>query len=446
MNGKRESAEAVAATLEAAGHRALFAGGCVRDHLLGLEPQDWDIATSAPPETVLSLFPRTVPVGAKFGVVLVVHDGGHYEVTTFRSESDYADGRHPRRVIYTDDPQADACRRDFTINGLYMVPSTGEILDWVDGRADLAAGRIRAIGDPRLRFGEDYLRMLRAVRFAASLGFEIEEETGRAIRDLAGSIRTISAERIRDELLKILKVAGRRSGLEAMLELGLLSVVLPEAAAMEGVEQPPEFHPEGDVLEHTLQMLEKAENPSDTLALGILLHDVGKPPTARRTDRIRFHQHARVGAALAREIADRLRLSNRQRNIVVSLVKNHMRFIDVRRMRPSTLKRFLRMECFEEHLELHRLDCLASHGNLSNWEFAVRKREEIGSEGLRPPPLITGRDLMRLHIPRGPLYGRILRTVEEAQLSERIGTRSEALEIARRMWEEEKTEGKDESR
>ncbi len=436
MDEKRQAASEVARTLAGAGYRALFAGGCVRDLLLEKTPKDWDIATSAPAEAVRSLFPKTVPVGVKFGVVLVVHRGFPFEVTTFRSEAGYSDGRHPDRVKPADRPEEDARRRDFTINGLFLDPADDTVLDFVGGREDLGRRLVRAIGDPRERFAEDHLRMLRAVRFCAELGFELEDGTAAAVKDLAPDIAFISKERIRDELLKIMTAPGRRRGVERMQALGLLETILPEVSAMEGVEQPASFHPEGDVFQHTLRMLEIADHPSATLALGILLHDVGKPVTATQSDRIRFNKHAREGARIASSIGRRLRLSNAMRDRVVSLVKDHMRFMDIRKMRPSTLKRFLRQEGFEEHLELHRLDCLASHGNLQNHAFAVERLETLGEEELRPPPLITGRDLMDLRLPRGPLYGRILKDIEEEQLMGRIGTKDQALARALEIAEE----------
>ena len=437
MDPKRHAGEEIVRRLRAAGHVALFAGGCVRDHLLGRTPQDWDIATSARPETVRDLFPKTVPVGMKFGVVLVVHGGIPFEVTTFRAEEGYSDGRHPDRVRFTDRPEEDALRRDFTVNGLYLDPETGEILDWVGGKRDLEAGRIRAIGDPEARFAEDYLRMLRAVRFLTALDFEATPDTEATLKRSAKRIASISAERIREEVLKILALPRRRRGVERMLDYGLLEVILPEVASMRGVAQPPAFHPEGDVLEHTLVMLDLATNPSETLAFGILLHDVGKPVTASVTDRIRFHRHARESAKRTASICNRFRFSKAQTMRIVALVKEHMKFMEVKRMRPSTLKRFLRQDGFDEHLELHRLDCVASHGKLDHWEFARERIEAFGKEGLRPAPLINGRDLMNLHIPRGPLYGRILSASEEGQLAGTLSTREEALDLARKMWDEE---------
>ena len=435
---KKALAEGIVLRLRNAGHVALFAGGCVRDHILGVAPKDWDIATNARPDRIRSLFRRTLPVGAQFGVIIVLERGTPFEITTFRTETGYADGRHPDEVRYTDDPEQDARRRDFTVNGLYLDPARGEVLDWVGGRSDLEARVLRAIGDPEARFREDYLRMLRAARFAAQLGFRIDPATAEAVRRSANRIAEISGERVREELVKLLATERRRAGVEAMEALGLLPVILPEVAALRGVRQPEAFHPEGDVYEHTLRMLESAERPSETLALGILFHDAGKPATFEVRDRIRFHGHARVGAELAEGACRRLRLSNKQAERIVALVREHMKFMDLRRMRRSTIKRFLRMEGFEEHLELHRLDCLASHGKLENWEFARARLNEFGRDGLRPPPLLTGHDLVALGLPRGPLYARILRAVEEEQLGGRVLSKESALETARKMWEKDR--------
>jgi poly(A) polymerase len=436
--GKRAAAESIVRSLRKAGHAAFFAGGCVRDHLLGAPPKDWDIATSAPPDRIQSLFRRTQPVGAQFGVVLVLEGGAAFEVTTFRSEAGYADGRHPDAVAFAGGPEEDARRRDFTVNGLYLDPETGEVLDWVGGRADLEARVLRAIGDPDARFREDWLRMLRAPRFAAQLGFRIEPATAEAIRRSAARIAGVSAERVRDEVLKLLLAPGRRAGVEAMADLGLLPVVLPEVEALRGVRQPEAFHPEGDVLEHTLRMLEMADRPSETLALGIVLHDAGKPATFQVLDRIRFSHHARVGAEIAGRVCARLRLPNKQTERTVALVREHMKFMDIRRMRKSTLKRFLRIDGFEEHLELHRLDCLASHRKLDHWEYARARLTEFGQDGLRPAPLVNGHDLIAIGLPQGPLYARILKALEEEQLGGRILTREQALETARKMWEKER--------
>jgi poly(A) polymerase len=368
-------------------------------------------------------------VGAKFGVVLVNREGATVEVVTFRSEQAYQDGRHPDAVHFETDPRKDALRRDFTINALMPDPFTGEVLDYVDGRADLEAGVIRAIGDPGARFAEDHLRMLRAVRFAARLGFVIEPVTMAAIRRLHAEIRHISAERVRDELTRILTEGGARRGFELLDETGLLVDILPEVAAMKGVEQPPEFHPEGDVWIHTMIMLEGLEHPSITLALGVLLHDVGKPPTFRIAGRIRFDGHVEAGVKMAEEILSRLRYSNDEKEQVLALVANHMRFSHVHEMRESKLKRFLRLPGFDEHLALHRLDCLSSHGNLDNYDFARERLEQAEPEQLRPPRLLTGHDLIAAGYEPGPEFSKLLEIVEDAQLEGAVRTREEAMEL-----------------
>jgi poly(A) polymerase len=432
----RKLAEKICATLRGSGHQALLVGGCVRDLVLGREPADYDVATDVRPERVQQLFPRSIAVGAKFGVILVVEDDVQVEVATFRSDIGYSDGRHPDRVAYSDSPQEDVCRRDFTINGLLMDPATGEVLDFVGGRGDLRAGIVRAIGDPRLRFAEDKLRMMRAVRFASRFGFQIEPQTMAAAKALAPQILQVSFERIRDELTKLLTEGAARRGFELLDETGLLAVVLPDIVRMKGVEQPPQFHPEGDVWIHTRMMLEKLqENCSPTLAWGVLLHDVGKPPTfAPATGpgtRIRFDGHVEVGAKMAEHICRTLRFSNEDIEQIEALVANHLRFKDVPQMRTATLKRFVRLPRFEEHLELHRLDCLASHGNLETYNFVQRFLVETPSEKVSPPKLVTGDDLKGMGLVPGPRFKEILLAVEEAQLEGRLNDRESALEFAR---------------
>jgi poly(A) polymerase len=422
-------ARQVAGRLRAAGYQAYLVGGCVRDLLLGCEPKDFDISTDAPPERILELFPGSGQVGAHFGVVLVKGGGRQVEVATFRSDRDYVDGRRPAGVRFETDPRQDVLRRDFTINGLLMDPQTGEVLDFVGGRADLKERLVRAIGDPEVRFREDHLRLLRAVRFSARLDFAIEPATLAAIRRNHGTIAKVSAERIRDELSRILTEGGARHGFELLDSTGLIEDLLPEVAAMKGVAQPPEFHPEGDVWVHTLLLLEKFEHPTATLAWGALLHDVGKPPTFRVAERIRFDGHVESGVRLAHGILGRLRFSREEQEQVEALVANHMRFKDVPRMKESTLKRFLRLPRFAEHLELHRLDCLASHGHLENYEFVRRKLAQLPAEQLRPPPLLTGRDLIAEGYTPGPRFSKMLTAVEDAQLEGRIHSRDEALEL-----------------
>jgi tRNA nucleotidyltransferase/poly(A) polymerase len=371
-------------------------------------------------------------VGAHFGVVLVgARDRVHVEVATFRSDGVYFDGRRPDQVRFETDPALDAQRRDFTINGLMQDPLSGEVLDYVGGRADLGQRIVRAIGDAERRFSEDHLRMLRAVRFAARLNFSIAPATLAAIQRLAPAICKISAERVRDELIRILTEGGARRGLELLDESGLLVHILPEVKAFQGVQQPPEFHPEGDVWTHVLLMLEQLRNPTPTLALGVLLHDVGKPATFRVADRIRFDCHSEVGTGMASSILSKLKFSNEDARQIVSLVENHMRFKDVRQMRTSTLKRFLRLPHFEEHLELHRLDCLASNGHIDTYNFVRDKLTELSEQELRPARLISGRDLIEAGYVPGPEFGRALGIVETAQLEGEIQTREQALALAR---------------
>ena len=422
-------------------YQAYLVGGCVRDLLLGREPKDYDIATDATPKQVMEIFPETYAVGAQFGVVLVpAPEGGQVEVATFRADIGYSDGRHPDEVRFSGDPREDVARRDFTINGMMLDPlskeKSGEVLDFVGGREDLKAGIVRAIGNPELRFNEDKLRMLRAVRFAARFEYEIEPATFAAIRKLAGEIEVISRERVRDELTRMLTEGHAPRAFLLLDESGLLAHVLPEISAMHGVEQPPEFHPEGDVFVHTLLLLEHLPQPCPmTLAWGALLHDVGKPATFRRApDRIRFDNHVEVGVKIAEEVCRRLRFSNDETEQILSLVDNHMRFGHVSRMKESTLKRFLRLPLFDEHLALHRADSLASHRNLNTYEFLQRKREEIPVENIHPKPLVTGDDLIAAGHRPGPKFKEILTAVEDAQLEGRLPSREAALEFVQREF------------
>lgn len=406
-------------------------GGCVRDLLLKRDPKDFDVATDAKPDDVFRLYPSAHRVGAHFGVMLIIEEGFQVEVATFRSDHDYSDGRHPSHVKFETEPREDVLRRDFTINALLMDPDTGEVLDYVGGQADLKHGIIRAIGKPETRFREDHLRMLRAIRFAAGLDFEIDPETEAAIVRLHPLILDVSAERIREELVRILTEGSPRRGMELLDRTELLRDILPEVVAMKGVEQPPEFHPEGDVWTHTLLMLEGLKDPTPELAFGVLLHDVGKPPTYRVADRIRFDGHVEAGVELAHRILTRLRFSNDQIRQIESLIDNHMKFKDAPVMRESTLKRFLRLDRFEEHLELHRLDCNSSHGHLDNYEFVKNKREELGEEQIAPPRLLTGKDLIAAGYQPGPAFSEILSAVETAQLEGTVTTKEQALELAR---------------
>jgi poly(A) polymerase len=427
-------ARAVIAKLRGAGHQAYLVGGCVRDLLLGTKPKDFDVSTDARPDRIMDLFPKSGQVGAHFGVVLVRDAGAQVEVATFRSDNDYNDGRRPASVHFESDPRQDVLRRDFTINGLMMEAATGKVLDYVGGRADLERRVVRAIGDPDARFGEDHLRLVRAVRFAARLGFEIESATFQAIRRHHALILRVSAERVHSELDRILTEGGARRGFELLDASGMLADLLPEVAAMKGVAQPPEFHPEGDVWRHTLLLLEKLDHPTPTLAWGALLHDVGKPPTFRVAERIRFDGHVEAGIKLAHGILTRLRFSRDDMAQVEALIANHMRFKDAPRMKESTLKRFLRMPDFGEHLELHRLDCLASNRNLENYELVKRKLEELPEEQLKPAPLITGADLIAEGYVPGPRFAEMLAAVEDAQLEGRVRSREEALKMVREMF------------
>ncbi len=442
-------------TLRQQGFQAYLVGGCVRDLLLERQPADYDVATNATPDQVMEIFPETYAVGAQFGVVLVpvpeqqhpcsddkVSPKGHaVEVATFRSDIGYSDGRHPDEVRFSRNPRQDVERRDFTINGLLLDPFaedgrlrdciTDGILDFVGGRADLKAGVIRTIGDPERRFAEDKLRMLRAVRFAARFEYVIEPATFAAIQKLAHEIHLVSCERVCEELTKMLTEGRARRAFLLLHESGLLKEVMPEISAMKGVGQPPEFHPEGDVFVHTLLLLENLPHPCPmTLAWGALLHDVGKPATFRRApDRIRFDGHVKVGVKMAEEICRRLRFSNDDAAQILALVENHMRFGQATRMSESTLKKFLRMPRFDEHMALHRADCLASFGGLASHEFVKEKLAAIPPETMRPAPLVTGDDLIAAGYAPGPKFREILNAVEDEQLEERLPTRQAALQF-----------------
>ena len=431
LGARLRLAHAVIDQLQANCFQAYLVGGCVRDRLLGLEPKDFDVSTDAPPSILTKLFPPAELVGAHFGVVLIKAGPDiAVEVATFREEGEYSDGRRPDQVRFVSDAKLDAARRDFTINGLFEEIASGRVIDYVGGQTDLEAQQIRAIGDPRRRFREDHLRMLRAVRFAARLGFTIEEGTHDAIREAAAQIERISPERVRDELVRILVEGGARRGFELLDDTGLLRYVLPEVKAFQGVEQPPQYHPEGDVWNHVLLMLERMGRPSPTLAWGGLLHDVGKPATFKIADRIRFNGHAEVGATMARSILSRLKLPNNDIDQVSSLVANHMKFKDVRQMRVSTLKRFLRLPHFDEHLELHRLDTAASNGYTEAYEFVRQQLATLGETQLRPARLITGRMLIQAGFTPGPHFANALEAVESAQLEGTVTTSQEALALA----------------
>ncbi|MDE2735163.1 MAG: CCA tRNA nucleotidyltransferase [Gemmatimonadota bacterium] len=426
----------VVETLRRAGFQALLAGGCVRDLALGRVPKDWDVATDAGPEEVAVLFANTVAVGAQFGISVVMLDEGDYEVARFRRDGPYRNGRRPASIGPAD-ARADAQRRDFTINGLFYDPASDEILDYVGGQQDLHAKVIRAIGDPAARFAEDHLRLLRAVRFAARLGFTIEPETWDALCVQAARIADVSAERIRDELTLLLTEGCAVYGLRLLDQSGLLQVVLPEVAAMRGVPQDAEFHPEGDVWTHVQLLFEYLDEPSAELAWSALLHDIGKPSTMVRAERIRFHGHDAAGAEMAAAICGRLRMSNESRRVICTLVAEHMRISHVRQMRPSTLMRLLREPHFPELLQLHRADCLASHGKLDLYEFCQEQLAALKKEHLRPPALLTGSDLIALGFAPGPLFREILAAVEDAQLEGQLDSYQSALRFVQRKFSAE---------
>ena len=448
-------------TLRGQGYRAYLVGGCVRDLLLGREPADYNVATDATPAQVMTIFPETYSVGAQFGVVLVPvrreaqgpkpdesrdvplrsaavshAKDGLIEVATFRADIGYSDGRHPDEVRFSKDPREDVQRRDFTINGLLLDPANNQVLDYVGGQNDLQAKIIRTIGDPQQRFAEDKLRMLRAVRFAARFGYTIEPETFRSIQQLASQIHQVSRERVRDELTKMLTEGHARSAFLLLDEAGLLHQLLPEIEAMKGVEQPPQFHPEGDVFVHTLLLLDKLPQPCPpTLAWGALLHDVGKPATFRvAPDRIRFDDHVDVGVKMSEEICRRLRFSNDDTEQIIALVDNHMRFGQVQRMKESTFKKFVRMPHFDEHLELHRLDSQASHGDLASYDFTREKMATMPGEVMDPAPLITGDDLIAAGYKPGPRFKEILSAVEDGQLEGRLQNKDAAMQLVAREF------------
>ncbi|MDP2852830.1 MAG: CCA tRNA nucleotidyltransferase [Smithellaceae bacterium] len=425
--------------LKQAGFEAYFVGGCVRDFVRGVTPGDYDIATSALPDQVTALFERTLAVGAKFGVIMVMADGHPYEVATFRSDDVYEDGRRPTSVHFSS-AREDVFRRDFTINGLLMDPETHQIIDYVDGLADIDRKVLRTIGDPAVRFNEDYLRMLRAIRFAANLDYAMDPATQSAIQANAANIKGISAERIAEELQKILTHGGARRGFELMADTGILQQILPEVDRMRGVSQPPRFHPEGDVWQHTMIMLEMLSGETSpliapALAWGALLHDVGKPVSRTEDDDgVHFHGHVKLGEAIAEGVLQRLRFSRAQKDTVLSLIHHHMAFMNVQKMRPARLKRFLRMPDFHLHLQLHRLDCLASHGMLDHYDFCRHQLQNLEHEALHPPRLLNGHDLMAMGFTPGKLIGEVLRTLEEEQLENRIHNSEEAAAFVQTRW------------
>lgn len=436
MSPMEKTARGIAQRLRERGHIAYFAGGSVRDMVRGLPAKDFDIATNATPDIVQKIFPRTYAVGAHFGVVVVVEKESNFEVATFRSDGAYLDHRHPVDVKFSS-PEEDAKRRDFTINGMFFDPEKNEVIDFVGGHADLEKKIVRAIGDPAARFNEDRLRMLRAVRFATVLDYKIDTQTWDALVANAESINEISAERIREELLKIFLSQNRVRGWEMLDQSGLLRAVLPELEAMKGCLQPEQFHPEGDVFVHTKLMLGLLpEKVSVPLVLSVLFHDVAKPVTATvdETGRIRFNEHDRIGAAMTESIMERLRFSRAEIDAVVEMVRQHMVFKDVPKMRVAKLKRFMARPTFEEELELHRVDCASSHQMMDNYEFLLRKREEFANEPIIPPPLVSGDDLIALGMKPGPKFGEILEAVETRQLEGALKDREEALAWVKREY------------
>ena len=431
-----KTAREIAAHLRESGHIAYFAGGCVRDIVRGQTPKDFDIATDAKPENVQKLFPRTYAVGAHFGVILVLENGFQFEVATFRSDEAYIDGRHPSAVHFSS-PEEDAKRRDFTINGMFYDPVAEEVVDFVGGRADIAAKLVRAIGDTAQRFAEDRLRMLRAVRLATVLDYKIDSQTWDALVANAASVNKISAERIREELARIFLSPNRMRGWDLLDSSGLMRAILPEIDAMKGCKQPEQFHPEGDVFEHTRLMLQfLPEKVSVPLVFSVLLHDVAKPRTAvvDETGRIRFNGHDRIGAEMTEEIMRRLRFSGAEIDATVEMVRQHMVFKDVPKMRVAKLRRFMARPTFDDELELHRVDCEGSHRMLDNYEFLLRKRDEFANEPIVPPPLVRGDDLIALGLKPGPKFGEILEAIETRQLEGNLRSREEALDWLKREY------------
>lgn len=430
-----EAAVHIVSTLNRHGFQAFFAGGWVRDYIMNNQKKgDVDIATNATPQTIARIFPQTIGVGEQFGVMIVVEEGIPFEVATFRSDVGIKDGRHPEQIVFTD-PQTDALRRDFTINGMFFNPFTKEVIDYTGGREDIEKGIIRAIGHPAQRFSEDYLRMIRAVRFAARFDFAIEKDTYEALKQKSEKIKNVSPERIFAEMEKMLRQPHPDRALQLLHDTGLLKHFLPEAEDLWGIEQPPEFHPEGDVFTHTVVALDyMPENPSPPLAWSVLLHDIGKPPTMTISDRIRFNNHSHVGAQMSVSILKRLRAPNALVETVSSMVGNHMNFMNVPKMRLSTLKRFLSRPTIHDELELHRADCLASHGDLQNYYFLKTRLGELKAEQIKPRAFLSGKDLIDLGFRPGPLFGKILSDIYDLQLEDQVNTREEAIEAVRKRW------------
>ena len=463
-NNSRKIAKRIVHRLQKTGFLAFFVGGCVRDFLMNIQPRDYDIATSAQPNEVMQLFSETIDIGEKFGVIQVMEGEQSFAVATFRSDGNYDDGRHPTEVRYSLDPKLDVQRRDFTINGLYYDPLTQNLFDFVGGQQDIQSQIIRTIGSPEERFKEDKLRLIRAIRFSAQFGYALETKTRSAILKQAPNIIEVSPERIHDELVKILTEGYSELAINALNENRLLAHILPDVAALRGIEQPPQFHPEGDVWTHTMKLLKLMDQtkisrgiikssgrlvsnsnvvkntvqktelkkieispyPSMTLAMATLLHDIGKPKTYEKKDRIRFNGHAKLGAEMALEICQQLRFSKRQQKLITELIRDHLKFKDLAQMRPSTLRRFLGQEGFSEHLELHRLDCLGSHGNLDNWKLANHSLSNLQPEEIHPPVLLTGKDLIEMGYLPGPVFKEILNSLKNAQFENELKTSQQA--------------------
>jgi len=414
------------------GHKAYCVGGCARDTVMEIEPKEYDITTSATPDEVMSIFNHTIPVGVSFGVIIVIYKNFQFEVATFRKDENYADGRRPEKVTYSNDEEQDVIRRDFTINGMLLDPVAEEAIDYVGGLEDIEKGVLRTIGPPEERFDEDKLRMMRAVRFTSRYEFELESNTFASIQNLAAQINQVSVERIKDEIVKIITQKNPGGGLKLLSKTGLLKHILPEVEIMHGVDQPPEFHPEGDVFIHTCMVLDRLYEHSGAeiapeLAMGGLLHDVGKPPTFTISDRIRFNGHDKIGAEMSKKICRKLKFSNKQIEIIYSLIREHLKFKDVFNMRTSTLKRFIGMPYFQEHMALHLADCLASHGITKAYDFIVQQLNEFEEEEIKPKPLIGGNDLISIGYTPGPIFSEILHFVEESQLEGDITTPDDAI-------------------
>lgn len=441
FKNEEELASQIAQKLTQAGFVAYFAGGCVRDLIMNQSAKDYDIATTASPDQVISLFDKTVAVGKQFGVVIVVLGEHQFEIATFRREGPYLDGRHPAQVSFTS-PEEDAKRRDFTINGLFFDPMKQEVIDYVKGKEDIKAKLIRTIGNPEERFEEDRLRMLRAIRFAANLGFEIESKTWDTIKRLRNKIHSVSQERIRDELVKMFTRSNAGLGLELLSESGLLAEILPEIEVMKGVAQPPEYHPEGDVFIHTKMLMDQLDKPSVVLAFGALLHDVGKPATySDEGGKIHFYNHPHVGVQIAEKLLTKLRFSNREIADILSCIENHMKFANVKEMRIGKLKQFVARENFDTELTLHKIDCLASHGKLELYQFLQEKVSEFKAEEMKPKPILNGNDLMSVGIKAGPIMKEILEEAYSLQLEHKIKSKSEAIEWVKKNYLKQNQKG-----